>query len=514
MTKEEINKAIQLYKANNKIRQIADKLGYHHKTISKYLKKSGIEIKNPGNTKSKPKLIIPNKIKDWHRDQQVIYLYKKNYSSIQIAKALEISKKTVLRILKKNNINRSNQYHIQKDSLKGKKTVINKRYNSGESIKSIAKSFKVREELISNLIINKRPTNITLSKLDATKRNKSIKLYQQGYSSYDIAELLNIDNPDIIGRFLKSQNLIRSKEEVKKLISQKLSNNSCFKSKPQKKLEEILKNNNIQYYPEFPLEGWNFDIKIKNSTLLIEVQGNYWHSFPARIKKDQKKKEIAKQNGFQTLFIWEHQINSEQFIIDLINYHLNNKCTDFTFSNLTIHQDRELAESLAQYHYYNNIGQSKSNYVACLNGEPIAACIFANIRRLESSIKQHVAPNEILELSRFIIHPNYHKKNFASWFIARCIKLLKKQHPNIKKLISFSDSTYNHDGIIYKALGWRLDGTAPSDYWYVTPNRSIIKKKTLYNRAKKEGLTEKEYARKMQCLKVYGHPKNRFIKEL
>ena len=42
-------------------------------------------------------------------------------------------------------------------------------------------------------------------------------------------------------------------------------------------------------------------------------------------------------------------------------------------------------------------------------------------------------------------------KNAESWFIARCLKLLRRDKPHIKAVISFSDLTEGHSGTIYKA---------------------------------------------------------------
>lgn len=42
-------------------------------------------------------------------------------------------------------------------------------------------------------------------------------------------------------------------------------------------------------------------------------------------------------------------------------------------------------------------------------------------------------------------------KNTESWFISRCLKLLKQDKPQIKAVISFSDLTAGHSGVIYQA---------------------------------------------------------------
>lgn len=57
-------------------------------------------------------------------------------------------------------------------------------------------------------------------------------------------------------------------------------------------------------------------------------------------------------------------------------------------------------------------------------------------------------------------------RNTESWFISRCLKLLKQDNPKIKAVISFSDSTEGHDGTIYKATNaYRLGKTSSAIFY-------------------------------------------------
>lgn len=58
-------------------------------------------------------------------------------------------------------------------------------------------------------------------------------------------------------------------------------------------------------------------------------------------------------------------------------------------------------------------------------------------------------------------------KNTESWFISRCLKLLKKDKPQIKAVISFADSTVGHNGTIYKATNAYRIGMTGSATFYV-----------------------------------------------
>lgn len=57
-------------------------------------------------------------------------------------------------------------------------------------------------------------------------------------------------------------------------------------------------------------------------------------------------------------------------------------------------------------------------------------------------------------------------KNTESWFIARCLKLLKKVKPQIWAVLSFSDTTVGHTGVIYKATNaYRLGSTGKATFY-------------------------------------------------
>ncbi len=57
-------------------------------------------------------------------------------------------------------------------------------------------------------------------------------------------------------------------------------------------------------------------------------------------------------------------------------------------------------------------------------------------------------------------------KNTESWFISRCLKLLKQDKPQIKAVISFSDLTVGHSGVIYQATNaYRVGHTSKATFY-------------------------------------------------
>ena len=291
----------------------------------------------------------------------------------------------------------------------------------------------------------------------------------------------------------------------------------------------ILNDLNVKYYREYPdkpadkeciIGPYAFDCVIPRTgttTLLIEINGNWTHSQPTRIVQDGKKASYI-NNNFQSQYelksIWEHELACKDKIISLIKYWLGiqkQELIEFNFSDLTIKpslaSDYKLL--LSKYHYLANAGRGGIAYGAYLNNILIAVCVFSPV------VRQNIPDGLISkELSRFCIHPSYQKHNFGTWFISRCLNLLRDTNKSIKQVISYADTTYNHTGALYKAANFKLASKVEPDYWYTSTDGWVMHKKTLYNKASQIHITESEFAAKFGYTKVWGSEKLKFIYNL
>lgn len=77
--------------------------------------------------------------------------------------------------------------------------------------------------------------------------------------------------------------------------------------------------------------------------------------------------------------------------------------------------------------------------------------------------------NEMLELNRMAFD-NYLPKNSESRVISITIKLIKKNAPHIKWILSFSDGTQCGDGTIYRASGFVLTNIKENSTLRINPN--------------------------------------------
>lgn len=83
--------------------------------------------------------------------------------------------------------------------------------------------------------------------------------------------------------------------------------------------------------------------------------------------------------------------------------------------------------------------------------------------------------NEMIELNRMAFD-DYLPKNSESRCIAISIRLIKKNAPHIKWILSFSDGTQCGDGTIYRASGFSLCGINKNSTIYRLPNGETIAK--------------------------------------
>jgi hypothetical protein len=163
---------------------------------------------------------------------------------------------------------------------------------------------------------------------------------------------------------------------------------------------------------------------------------------------------------------------------------------------------KEVRPFLNAHHY---IGADRGGVTISgrLNGEIVAVIIFSPPVR--QNMYDAFPFHDWVELSRLCIHPAYHKKNFASWFISRCLVLIKKP------VVSYADTSVGHKGTVYKAANFQLHHEVPPDYWYVDSDGYVMRKRTLYGKAKQMGITEKEYAERFGYQKRWGGKKLCYI---
>ena len=172
----------------------------------------------------------------------------------------------------------------------------------------------------------------------------------------------------------------------------------------------------------------------------------------------------------------------------------------------------DTAKKLLDECHYAGYGRAATSVYAAMQGDEIAAVAkFAPVVRKEVASKEGFSHDAVLELDRFYIVPKFQVKNMASKVMSLVVTAVKKEHPNVKLLVSFADPAQGHDGTIYKASNWKFVGTCAKSYIYERPDGVQINKKTLYDTAKRSGMGEKEYAASLMLSKIETPGKHKFV---
>ena len=132
-----------------------------------------------------------------------------------------------------------------------------------------------------------------------------------------------------------------------------------------------------------------------------------------------------------------------------INFHAVGQVRDY---QVLLCDRKEIVDFVECWHYSKNINGLTTDYCFKLldkDGNMIGAMIYGKIAMANVWKKYAQKENELIELKRLCCIDNT-LKNTESFFIGHTLRWLKK-NTNIKTVISYADTTYSHEGTIYKA---------------------------------------------------------------
>jgi len=159
-------------------------------------------------------------------------------------------------------------------------------------------------------------------------------------------------------------------------------------------------------------------------------------------------------------------------------------------------------EFVKEHHYSGKVVQNSSLHFGCfLDGKLGGVMSFGSpldkrkvLPLVHTDKGEPVLWNEMLELNRMAFS-DILPRNSESRCIAISIKLLKKNAPHIKWILSFSDGTQCGDGTIYRASGFELTSIKTNENTCELPNGDVIHKMTLESSplSKRKELDDKSY---------------------
>jgi hypothetical protein len=160
----------------------------------------------------------------------------------------------------------------------------------------------------------------------------------------------------------------------------------------------------------------------------------------------------------------------------------------------------DIKEFIEKYHYSKSINGVKVCYCFGLYNEDklVGASLFGYLSTTAWK-KYGEKEQDVIELRRLVTLDEC-PRNTESWFIARCLKIIKKENKH-KICISYADRRFGHIGYIYQASNWNYLGVTPSDKVYVTPEGKEYHSRALRTKYKGE---YKPFVKKLRELNDNG----------
>lgn len=133
-------------------------------------------------------------------------------------------------------------------------------------------------------------------------------------------------------------------------------------------------------------------------------------------------------------------------------------------------------EFVKKHHYSGKVVQNSSLHFGCFLDSKLHGVMSFGSPMVKKNVIHFVENtkwNEVIELNRMAFD-DYLPKNSESRCIAISIKLIKKNAPHIKWILSFSDANLCGDGPIYRASGFKLIGVKKNTGTYQLQSGEVV----------------------------------------
>jgi hypothetical protein len=113
------------------------------------------------------------------------------------------------------------------------------------------------------------------------------------------------------------------------------------------------------------------------------------------------------------------------------------------------------------WHYSRSMPSGRLVTIGAWEGRAfIGAVVFGRGASSEIASPFNVRQDEICELCRVALG---HHVAPSSQIVARAVRLLRRQSPGLRVIVSYADPAHGHFGILYQACGWLFLGTTNAE---------------------------------------------------
>lgn len=176
----------------------------------------------------------------------------------------------------------------------------------------------------------------------------------------------------------------------------------------------------VEHILEAQVGPYAFDFFIPSHNLLIELNGDYWHSLPRAKRNDASRATYIARYfpEYRLVTIWESAFLAEgrvRWMLERLLGLTKPTLVRPPFAELTT---GPVTVDAARAFYRTYIGTLRGGRHTGLywRGELIGVCSFSAFQRKKQALKYG---GNASELSRFCLHPDYQVKNLGSWFMSR-----------------------------------------------------------------------------------------------
>lgn len=152
-------------------------------------------------------------------------------------------------------------------------------------------------------------------------------------------------------------------------------------------------------------------------------------------------------------------------------------------AHVTLRVDFVNAEAVAfaceRWHYSRRVPRFKAvRFGVWEDGRFMGVVVFGQGATPEIGTPYGLDATEICELTRVALDRRHATP--VSRVVSICIRMLRKQSPGLRLVVSFADFAHGHHGGIYQAMGWIYSGTSETHAYVV--NGRMEHPKTLHSR--------------------------------
>ena len=248
---------------------------------------------------------------------------------------------------------------------------------------------------------------------------------------------------------------------------------------------------------KFYLNGREYDMIVKDLSLVIEFNGLYWHG--ENVQKDKKyhyiKWKNCKDAGYDLLTIWEDDWNDKKELIkSMIKNKVEQSDSKIFARNTTINNvDYGVAQKFLVDNHIQGNCQSAIRLGLYVGGELVSLMTFGK-RKISNKLQY--------ELLRFCSKQNTNVVGGAS----KLFKYFIDQY-DVNDVISYANLDISN-GKLYEILNFKLIGHTQPNYWWVLGkqkfHRSSFMKHKLVALGFDKNKTEDEIMRERGYNKLYG----------